>query len=112
MVMYVTEELLYLDEKFVCREDDDSIIAQYNNVRLTCPAEDNHCAGGDVSYVWRIPHKIHCPLYHVRKFKRQMIRYDLPGLTIKTHKVVMSTDTVHMFGLSLKGQAPNVVKNS
>ena len=65
MVMYVTEEILYQDEKFISREDDDSIIAQYNNLRLTCPAEDSHCASGDVSYVWRVPHKIHCPLYHV-----------------------------------------------
>ena len=75
MVMYITEELLYPDEKLISREDDDGIIAQYNNVRLTCPAEDKHCACGDVSYVWRIPLKIHCPLYHVRKFKGQMIRY-------------------------------------
>ena len=96
MVMYVTEELLFCDEKFISREDDDSIIAQYNNIQLTCPAEDNHCAGGDVSYVWRIPLKIHSPLYHVRKFKGQMIRYNLPGLTIKTHKVVKSTDSSHV----------------
>ena len=49
MVMYVTEELLYCDEKFISREDDNGIIAHYNNVRLTCPAEDSHCAGGDVT---------------------------------------------------------------
>ena len=96
MVMYVTEELLYRNEKFISREDDDGIIAQYNNDRLTCPAEDNHCAGGDVSYVWHVPLKIHCPLNHVRKFKGQMIRYNLPRLTIKTHKVVMSTDSSHV----------------
>ena len=96
MVMYVTEEILYRDEKFISREDDDGIIAQYDNVRLTCPAEDSHCSAGDVSYVWRVPHKAHCPLYHVRKFKGQMIRYDLPGLTIKTHKVVMSTNSSHV----------------
>ena len=96
MVMYVTEELLFSDEKFISREDDDGIIAPYNNVRLTCPAEDNHCTGGDFSYVWHVLLKIHCLLYHVRKFKGQMIRYDLPGLTIKTHKVVMSTDSSHV----------------
>ena len=43
MVMYVTEELLYRDEKFISREDDDGIIAHYNNVRLTCPIEEEHC---------------------------------------------------------------------
>ena len=96
MVMYITEEILYRDEKLISREDDDGIIAQYNNVRLTCPAEDSHCAGGDISYVWRVPHKAHCPLYHVRNFKGQIIRYDLPGLTIKTHKVAMSTDSSYV----------------
>ena len=96
MVMYVTEELLYRDEKFISREDDDGIIAQYNDVRLNCPAEDNHCVGGDFSYVWHVPLKVHCPLYHVRKFKGQIICYNLPGLTIKTHKMVMSTDNSHV----------------
>ena len=57
MVMYVTEEVLYRDEKFILREDDDGIIAHYNNVRLTCPIEDEHCVGGDVTYIWRIPIK-------------------------------------------------------
>ena len=96
VVMYITEELYYRDQKFISREDDDGIIAQYNNVRLTCPAEDNHCVSGDVSYVWHVPLKVHCPLYHVRKFKEQMIQYDLPGLTIETHKVVLSTDNSHV----------------
>ena len=84
MVMYVTEELLYGDEKFITRKEDDGIIAHYNNVRLTCPAEDSHCVGGDVTYIWRVPHKAHCPLYHVRKFKGQIIKYDLPGLTMRS----------------------------
>ena len=82
MVMYVTEELLYRDEKFISRKDDDRIIAHYNNVWLTCPAENSHCVGGDVTYIWRMPLKSHCPLYHVRKFKGQIIKYELPGLTI------------------------------
>ena len=43
-----------------------------------------------------MPLKTHCPLYHVRKFKGQIIKYDLPGLTIKTHKVAMSTDNSHV----------------
>ena len=73
MVMYVTEELLYRDEKFISREDDDGTIAHYNNVRLTCPAEDSHCVGGDFTYIWCVALKTHCPLYHVRKFKGQMI---------------------------------------
>ena len=96
MVMYITEELLFHDEKFISREDDDRIIAQYNNVWLTCTAENSHCVGGDVSYVWCVPLKVHCPLCHVQIFKGQMIRYDLPGLTIKMHKVVMSTDNSHV----------------
>ena len=94
--MYVTEKLLYRDEKFISREDDDGIIAHYNNVRLTCPAEDSQGVGGDVTYIWRVPLKYHCPLYHVRKFKGQIIKNDLPGLTIKTHKVAMSTDNSHV----------------
>ena len=92
----MTEELLYHDKKFISREDDDGIIAHYNNVRLTCPVEDSHCIGGDVTYIWRVPLKFHCPLYHVRKFKGQIIKYDLPELTIKTHKVAMSTDNSHV----------------
>ena len=96
MVMYVTEELLFRDEKFISREDDDGVIAHYNNVRLTFPIEDSHCVGGDVTYIWRVPLKSHCPLYHVRKFKGQIIKYDLPGLTIKSHKVAMSTDSSHV----------------
>ena len=77
MVMYVTQELLYWNEKFITREEDDGIIAHYNNVRVTCHAEDSHCVGGDVTYIWRVPLKAHCPLYHVRKFKGQIIKYDL-----------------------------------
>ena len=96
MVMYVTEELLHRDEKFISREEDDGVIAHYNNVRLTCPAEDGHCVGGDVTYVWRIPLQRHCPLYHVRKFKGQIIKYELSGLTIKTHRVALSTDHSHV----------------
>ena len=53
MVMYVTEELLYRDEKFIFREDDDGTIAHYNNVRLTCPAEDSHCVGGGYVHLAR-----------------------------------------------------------
>ena len=93
MVMYVTEELLFRDEKFISREDDDGVIAHCNNVRLTCPVEDSHCVSGDVTYIWRVPLKSHCSLYHVRKFKGQIIKYDLPGLTIKSHKVAMLTDS-------------------
>ena len=57
MVMHLTEELLYRDEKFITREDDDGIIAHYNNVRLTCPAKGSHCVGGDVTYIWCVPLK-------------------------------------------------------
>ena len=96
MVMYVTVELLFRDEKFISREDDHGVIAHYNNVRLTCPVEDSHCIGGDGTYIWRVPLKSHCPLYHVLKFKGQIIKYDLPGLTIKSHKVAMSTDSSHV----------------
>ena len=96
MVMYVTEEILFRDEKLILREDDDGVIAHYNNVRLTCPIEDEHCVGGDVTYVWRVPIKSHCPLYHVRKFKGQIVKYDSSGLTIKSHKVAMSTDSYHV----------------
>ena len=96
MVMYVTEEILFRDEKFILREDDDGVIAHFNNVRLTCPIEDEHCVGGDVTYVWRVPIKSHCPLYHVRRFKGQIVKYDSSGLTIKSHKVAMSTDSSHV----------------
>ena len=96
MGMYVTEELLYRNEKFISREDKDGIFAHYNNVRLNCPAEDSHCVGGDISYIWRVPLKDYCSLYHVRKFKAPMIKHTcLPGLSIKAHKVVMSTDSSH-----------------
>ena len=89
-------KLLYGDEKFISREDDDGIIAQYNNVWLTYSAKNAHCIGGDVSNIWRVLLKVHCLLYHVQKFKGQMIRYDLSGFTIKMHKVVMSTDSSHV----------------
>ena len=65
IVMYVTEELLYRDKKFISMEDDDGIIAHYNNVWLTCPAGDTHCVGGDLTYIWRVPLKTYYPLYHV-----------------------------------------------
>ena len=65
MVMYMTEELLYRDEKFIFREDDDEIIAHYNNGQLTCPAEDSHCICEEVTYIWRVPLKTHYQLYHV-----------------------------------------------
>ena len=77
MVMYVTEEILFKDEKFISREEDDGVIAHYNNVRLTCPAEDSHCVGGDVTYIWHVPIKAHCPLYHVRKLKGHIPKDEL-----------------------------------
>ena len=95
-VMHVTEEILFRDEKFISREDDDRVIAHYNNVRLSCPIEDKHCVAGDVTYVWHIPLEEHCPLYHVRNFKGQIVKYETPGLTIKTLKVLMSTDHSHV----------------
>ena len=96
MVMYMTEEILYHSEKFILRDDDDGVIAHFDNVQLSGPIEDSHCVGGDVTYVWRVPLTKHCPLHHVRNFKGQMIKYELPGLTIKAHKVVMSTDNSHV----------------
>ena len=96
MVMHVTEEILYRNEKIIYREDEDGLIAHYNNVHLTCPVEDKHCIGGDVTYVWHIPIQKHCPLYHVRNFNGQMIKHELNGLTIKTSKIVMSTDQSHV----------------
>ena len=96
MVMYVTEEILYRTEKIISRDDEDGVIAHYDNVRLTCPIEDSHCVGGDVTYVWRVPLADHCPLYHIRNFKGQLIKYELPRLTVQTHKVVMSTDQSHV----------------
>ena len=42
MVMHVTEEVLYRDEKFISRDDEDGVIAHYDNVRLSCPIEDKH----------------------------------------------------------------------
>ena len=65
IVMHVTEEVLFRDEKFISREDDDGVMAHYDNVRLSCPIEDKHCVAGDVTYVWRIPLEKHCPLNHV-----------------------------------------------
>ena len=35
-------------------------------------------------------------MYNVRKFKGQIIKYESPGLTIKAHKVLMSTDHSHV----------------
>ena len=96
MVMYVTEEILYYIENIISRDDEDGVIAHYDNVWLTCPIEDSHCVGGEVTYVWQVPLADHCPLYHVRNFKGQMIKYEVSGLTIKTHKVVMSTDNSHV----------------
>ena len=96
MVMYVTEEILYRNEKFVSRDDEDGVIAHFDNIRLTCPIEDKHCVSGDVTYVWRIPMKEHCPLYHVRNFRGQLVEHELNGLTIQTNKIVMSTDQSHI----------------
>ena len=92
MVMYVTEEILYPSEKFVSRDDEDGVIAHFDNVRLTCPIEDEHCVGGDVTYVWRIPLKEHCPLYHIQNFRGQLVKHELTGLTVQTRKIVLSTD--------------------
>ena len=103
MVMYITEEILYRSEKFISREDEDGIIAHYDNVRLTCPIEDEQCVAGDVTYVWRIPMKKHCPLYHVRNFIGQIVEHELAGLTIQSNKVIMSTDQSHVHFI-IKGE--------
>ena len=86
------KKFFYRSEKIVSRDDEDGIIAHFDNVRLTCPIEDKHCVGGDVTYVWRIPLKEHCPLYHVRNFNGQLVKHELNDLTIQTSKIVMSTD--------------------
>ena len=91
-----TEEILYRSEKFISGDDEDGIIAHYVNVRLTCPIEDEHCVGGDVTHVWPIPLKDHCPLYHVRNFRGQIVEHELAGLTIQKNKVLMSTDHSHV----------------
>ena len=96
MVMYVTEEILHRSEKFISRDDEDGVIAHFDHVRLSCPIEDSHGVGGEITYVWHVPLTNHCPLYHVRNFKGQMIKYELPGLTIKAHKVFMSTNNSHV----------------
>ena len=92
IVMYVTEEILYRKEKFILREDEDGIFAHYDNVRLTCPVEDEHCVGGEVTYVWRVPLADHCPLYHVRNLRGQTIKHEVQGITTQTNKIVVSTD--------------------
>ena len=92
MVMYITEEILYRDETFVTRDNEDTVVAHYDNVRLTCPIEEQQCVGNDVTYVWRVPLKEHCPLYHVRFFEGQMIKHQVDGLTVQTNKIVISTD--------------------
>ena len=96
MVMFVIEEILYREEKFVTSEDEDTVIAHYDNIRLSCPIEDQRCVGGDVTYVWRVPLKEHCPLYHIRTFKGQMVKHQLQGLTIQSNKIVMSNDQAHV----------------
>ena len=35
IVMHVTEEIIYRDEKFISRDDEDGVIAHYDNVRLS-----------------------------------------------------------------------------
>ena len=75
MVVHVTEEILYYNEKIVYRDDEDGLSAHFGNIRLTCPVEDKHCVGGDVTYVWQIPLKEHCSLYHVRHFRGQLVKH-------------------------------------
>ena len=41
MVLYVTEEILFRKEKFISRDDEDGVIAHFDNMRLTCPIEDS-----------------------------------------------------------------------
>ena len=96
MVMFINEEILYRKEKFIVRDDEDGIIAHYDNVRLSCPMEDQQCVAGEVTYVWRIPMKEHCPLYHVRNFVGQIVHHELAGITIRANKVIMSTDQSHV----------------
>ena len=68
MVMHVTEEIFYREEKLISRDDEDGVIAHYDNVRLSCPIEDKHCVAGDVTYVLAHPLKnalsvISCPKF-------------------------------------------------
>ena len=95
MVMYVTEELLYRDEKFITRKT----MAELLHItimsglpalwRILTASEEMLLTSG-------VPLKAHCPLYHVPIFKGQIIKYDSPGLTNKPHKMVISTDNSHM----------------
>ena len=112
MVMFIVEEILYRDETFVTRDDEDTVVAHYDNIRLSCPIEDQQCVGGDVTYICRVPLKEHCPLYHVSIFEGQMIKHQVDGLTIQTNKIVMSSDQSLMYASLLKERGKNATNPS
>lgn len=86
MVQYFTEEVLYEEEKFVLREDD-SVVAFYKNLRLSCPFDDKGCLGSGHTFIWTIPQRDHCPLGLVKTFTGALLTSDT-----KSQKVAVSTD--------------------
>ena len=95
MVSHITEEVLFREETFVYRKDE-QLIAFYNNVRLNCPIEAEFCSSNSITYSWKKPTDNYCPLYHIKYFVGDMITHK-PNPEYNIEKqVIMSTDQNHV----------------
>ena len=86
MVVYVTERILFRDEKIIQRKDG-SLIAFYDNIRLSCGLHDGSCESTASTYYWKVASEKHCPLYSVKHFRGEIITS-----SAKSGKVLSSTD--------------------
>ena len=86
IVQYVTEEILYRDERILQREDT-SLVAFYENLILDCPLDHLHCLRENIMFIWTLGNGKHCPLLSVRFFRGHII-----SSQDTSEKVLMSTD--------------------
>ena len=86
MVVYRTEQVFFRDETIIEREDK-SLVAFYDNIRLTCALTDGWCESSLSTYVWDTPASGHCPLYSVKHFQGQILTS-----TANPGRVLTSTD--------------------
>ena len=86
IVQYVTESVTVQKEKIIQREDE-SLVAFYDNVRLTCALSDLNCRQSRITYVWSVPTREHCPLLLAKEFKGSIVTSD-----VNPQRVLMSRD--------------------
>ena len=85
-IVFLEESIIVRKERLIQRNDN-SLVAFYENVRLSCPLEDGGCEEGPVTYVWKPPKMDRCHLKVAKTFSARLtVSPDV------SETILMSTD--------------------